>query len=247
LKKEECIRFPSGSYQALHEGICYKIDPDNDVVEMTQRLNLKYSPESKEETINLVNKLGAGEIQRREKIFAKLVLISILLFIFLALFPTHLSGKLEDLLSAGKFLTVTSEIAFLYMFGYYNVKMNFYRDSHCKKCGKHFVFEEFQPPLIKEEIKNDAYTKTLTKYWHCKNCGYEDVKVEIQPTDHHCETKQCTLKESTCEECRKEHAMEEYRKINISTYSSRKKIMYYKCRYCGYQEIRIHRKIKYYR
>lgn len=64
MAKDERIRFPSGSYQALHKGICYRIDPENNTVEMTQQLKLKYSPESKEEVINLVNKLGAEKIQK---------------------------------------------------------------------------------------------------------------------------------------------------------------------------------------
>lgn len=58
LTKEKRIRFPSGSYQAFYEGISYKIDPENDIVEMTQRLNPRYSPESREEAVNLANKLG---------------------------------------------------------------------------------------------------------------------------------------------------------------------------------------------
>jgi len=212
---------------------------------MTQRLNFKYSPESKEEAINLVNKLGAGEIQKRVRLFSKLVLISILLFIFLTLFPIQLSGKFEDLLSAGKFLTVTSEIAFLYMFGRYNVVMNYYKDSHCKTCGKYFVFEEFQAPLLKEESKTDAYTKTLTKHWRCKNCGYEDIKVELYPTNHYYEKKKHDLKECTCEECG--HALEEYRNTDVLSHAALKKIRYFKCKYCGYYEIRLQRKIGYYR
>jgi len=244
LAKEECIRFPPGSYQTLHEGVCYKIDPENNVVEMTQRLNFKYSPESKEEAINLFNKLGAQEVQKRVKLFSKLLIISILLFLFLVVLPTELSGKFEAFRSAGKFLTVTSEIAFLYMFGHYKGMMNYYKDSHCKKCGKYFVFEEFQAPLLKEESRIDSYIKTLKKHWRCKNCGYEDIKVESNPINHHYEKKQHDLKECTCEECG--HLLEEYRNADVLSYHFLKKIRYYKCKYCGYHEIRLHRKIGFY-
>ena len=126
------------------------------------------------------------------------------------------------------------------MFGCCNVTMNYYKDSHCEKCGKYFVFEEFQAPLLKEESKTNAYIRTLTKYWRCKNCGYEDIKVEPQHIDHHYREKQPRLKEDKCEECGKEHAIEEYRNVDLLNYFVRKKIRYLKCRYCGYHEIRLH-------
>ncbi len=243
MTKDERIRFPPGSYQALHKGICYRIDPENDIVEMTQKLKFKYSPESKDETINLVNKLGVEKIQKRLGLFSELLVISILLFLFLTLFPTYFPGKSENLLNVGRFLTVVSEIAFLYMFGHYKATMNYYRDSYCEKCGKYFVFQEFQAPLMKEESKTDAYTKTLTKHWRCKKCGYEDIKVEPQPIGHHYEEKQHSLKEDTCEECGKEHAIEEYRNVDVLNYATRKKIRYFKCRHCGYHEIRLNKKL----
>jgi transcription elongation factor Elf1 len=245
MAKDEHIRFPPGSYQAVQEGITYKIDPENDAFETTQRLNLKYSPDSKEETINLVNKLGIQEIQKRVRLFSKLLLLSIFLFLFLIIYPLRFSEPPEDFLSIGKFLTVTSEIVFLYMFGYYGVKVKYYNDSHCKNCGQYFVFEEFQAPLMKEESRDDTYTKTLTKYWRCKNCGYEDIIVELQPINHHREKKQHNLKDDTCEECGKKHAMEEYRDSDVLKHSIIKKIRYFKCRYCGYHEIRLQRKIKF--
>jgi hypothetical protein len=240
LAKDERIRFPSGSYQALHEGICYKINPENDVVEMIHRLNFKYRPESKEEAINLVNALGVEKIQKRARLFSKLLITSILLFLFLTFFQALFADKPEGVLPVGKFITVTLEIAFLYMYSYYNVKVNYYRDSHCEKCGKYFVFEEFQAPLIKEESKNDAYKRTLTRYWRCKNCGHEDIKSESQPINYHHEEKQNDLKEDACEECGKKHAIEEYRNVEVLKFAARKKIRYLKCRYCGYHEIRFH-------
>lgn len=247
MAKDELIRFPPGLYKAVQEGITYRIDPENGAFETTQRLNLKYSPESKEETFNLVSKLGIQEIQKRVKLFSKLLFSSILLFLFLIIYPLRFSEPSENLLSIGKFLTVTSEIAFLYMFGYYSVKVKYYNDSHCENCGQYFVFEEFQAPLMKEESRDGAYTKTLTKYWHCKNCGYEDIKVEPQPINHHLENKQHNLTDDTCEECGKRHAIEEYRDSDVLKDSIIKKIRYFKCRYCGYYEIRLNRKIKYYR
>ena len=114
MAKDERIRFPSGSYQALYKGICYRIDPENDAVEMTKRLNLRYSSESKEAAINLVNELGAERINKRVNIFSKLLLASILLFLFLTLLPVLFSGKSEALLSVGRFITVISEIAVLH-------------------------------------------------------------------------------------------------------------------------------------
>jgi hypothetical protein len=243
LTKDERIRFPSGSYQAIYKGVCYKIDPENDVVEMTKRLNLRYSPESKDEAVNLVNALGADRIQKRVSLFSKLLIGSILLFLFLTLFPVFFPTKLEAILSVGKFITLISEISFLYIFGCCNVTMNYYRDSHCEKCGKYFVFEEFQAPLLKEVSKTNAYIRTLTKYWHCKSCGYEDIKVESHHIDHHYGRKQPSLEEDKCEECGKEHAMEEYRNVDVLYSFVRKKIRYFKCRYCGYHEIRLHKKI----
>lgn len=240
MAKDKRIRFPSGSYQASYKGISYTIDPENDIVEMSQRLNPRYSPESREEATNLANKLGIEKIQKRTNLFSKLLLLSMLLFLFLMFAPGYFSIKSENFfLSAGKYLTIISEVVFLYMFGYYRAAMNYCTDSYCEKCEKHFVLEEFQPPLVKEESKADAYTKTLTQYWHCRNCGYEDIKVEPQHVDHHYEKKQTHSTEDTCEECGKEHAVEEYRNIDVLNYFFRKKIRYFKCRNCGYHEIRI--------
>ena len=243
LTKEERIRFPSGSYQALHKDICYKIDPESDTVEMTKRLSLRYSPESKDEAIILVNELGAERIQKRVRLFSKLLIGSILLFLFLTVFPVFFSIKSEAVLSWGKFITLISEISFLYMFGCSNVTMNYYKDSHCEKCGKHFVFEEFQAPLLKEISKTNAYIRTLTKYWHCKSCGYEDIKIESQHIDHHYGRKQPGLEEYKCEECGREHAIEEYRNADVLNSFIRKKIRYFKCKYCGYHEIRLIKRI----
>jgi hypothetical protein len=240
LVKDRRIRFPSGLYQAFYKGISYKIDPENNVVEMTQRLNPRYSPESKDEAVNLANKHGIEKIQKRASLFSKLLFLSILLFLFLMFVPSYFSVKSENFFfSAGKYLTIVSEIVFLYMFGYYRAAMNYCTDSYCKKCGKHFVFEEFQPPIVKEESKADAYTKTLIQYWHCRNCGHEDIKVEPQPIDHHYEKRQTHSIEDTCKECGKEHAIEEYRNIDVLNYVFRKKIRYFKCRSCGYHEIRL--------
>jgi hypothetical protein len=244
MAKDKRIKFPSGLYQAVYEGVSYRIDPENDIVEMSQRLNPRYSPESREEAVNLANKLGAEKIQKRARLFSKLLLLSIVLFLFLILFPVFFSVRSEGLLSAGRFLTIVSEIAFLYMFGYYRAAVNYCTDSYCEKCGKHFVFEEFQAPLVKEESRIDAYTKTLTQYWHCRNCGHEDIKVEPQPIEHHHEKIQGNLKEDTCEECGKEHAIEEYRNVDVLNYALRRKIRYFKCRNCGYHEIRLNKMFK---
>lgn len=239
MARDKRIRFPSGSYQAVYDGVSYRIDPENNIVEMSQRLNPRYSPESREEAVNLANKLGPEKIKKRASIFSKLLLLSILLFLFLMLFPEFFSAQSEGLLSAGRFLTIVSEVVFLYMFGYYRAVVSYFTDSYCEKCGKHFVFEEFQAPLVKEESKIDTYTKTLTQYWHCRNCGHEDIKIEPQPIDHHREKKHGYLKEDTCEECGKEHAIEEYRNVDVLNHALRKKIRYFKCRNCGYHEIRL--------
>lgn len=243
MAKDKRIKFRPGSYQAFYGGVSYKIDPENNVVEMTQRLNPKYSPESREEAVNLVNKLGAEKLKKRVRLFSKLLFLSILSFLFLMLFPAVFSAKSEGLLSAGRFFTIVLEIVSLYMFGYYRVATKYYIDSHCEKCGKHFVFEEFQAPLVKEESKIDAYTKTLTQYWHCRNCGHEDIRIEPQPIDHHHEEKQSNLKEDTCEECGKENAIEEYRNIDVLNYALKKRIRYFKCRNCGYHEIRLDKRL----
>lgn len=245
MTKDKRIRFPSGSYHAFYDGINYKIDPENDIVEMTQRLNLRYSPESKEEAVNLANKLGAEKVKKRARLSSRLLLLSVLSFLFLMFFPALISTKSESFfLSAGRFLAIVSEVTFLYMFGYYRAAVNYCTDSYCKKCGKNFVFEEFQAPLIKEESRINAYTKTLTQYWHCRNCGHEDIKVEPQHIDHHHEKIKGNLKEDTCEECGKEHAIEEYRNIDVLNYVLRKKIRYFKCRNCGYHEIRLNKRFK---
>ncbi|RXA19862.1 hypothetical protein EQO05_06815 [Methanosarcina sp. MSH10X1] len=243
MAKDKRIKFPSGSYQAVYDGISYRIDPENDIVEMSQRLNPRYSPESREEAVSLANKLGPERIRKRARLFSKLLILSILLFLFLMAFPVLFSAQFEGFLSWGKFLTIVSEVVFLYMFGYYRGVVSYFTDSYCEKCGKHFVFEEYQAPLVKEESKIDAYTKTLTQYWHCKNCGHKDIKIEFQPVDHHREKKQDNLKD-TCEECGKEHSIEEYRNIDVINRALRKKIRYFKCRNCGYHEIRLNKSFK---
>ena len=244
MAKDKRIRFPPGSYQAIYDGVNYRIDPENDIVEMSQRLNPRYSPESREEAINLANKLGPEKIKKRARLFSMLLLFSILLFLFLLIFPIFFPVQSEGLLSAGKFLSIVSEVVFLYMFGYYRAMANYFTDSYCEKCGKHFVFEEFQAPLVKEESRIDSYTKTLTQYWHCINCGHEEIKIEPQPVDHHQEKKQDNLKEDTCEECGKEHAIEEYRDMDVLNRALRKKIRYFKCRNCGYHEIRLNKRLR---
>jgi hypothetical protein len=239
LAKDECIKFPAGSYQTLYDGVSYKIDPENDIVEMTEKLNPRYSLEGKEEATNLVNELGVEKVQKNLGLFSKLLFSSMLLFPFLMFLQAFSSAKSEPFLSWGRFLTVVSEIAFLYLFAYYKLAMNYYKDSYCEKCGKHLVFEEFQAPLIKHESKTDGYTKTFTAFWRCKNCGYEDIKVEPQYVDHHHEIKKGTLEDHRCEECGKEHAIEEYRKVDVLRSVARKKIRYFKCAYCGYHEIKL--------
>ena len=129
------------------------------------------------------------------------------------------------------------------MFGCCNATMNYYRDSYCKKCGKYFVFEEFQAPLMKEISKTNDYIRTLTKYWHCKNCGYEEIKVESHHIDHHYGSRQQCLEEDKCEECGREHAIEEYRNVDVLNSFVGIKIRYFKCRYCCYREIRQCKKI----
>ena len=86
LAKDKRIRFPPGSYQVLHDGVCYKIDPEGDAVKMTQRLNPKYGPESKKEATTLFNKLGAEEVRKKASLFSKLLFISVLTFLVLAAF-----------------------------------------------------------------------------------------------------------------------------------------------------------------
>ncbi|MGB9928288.1 MAG: hypothetical protein ACPK85_07750 [Methanosarcina sp.] len=238
LGKDKRIKFPSGSYQVLHDGVCYKIDPENGAVKMTQRLNPSYGPESKEEATNLFNKLGPEKVHKKASLFSKLLLISILTFLLLAAFQIAFSKQSEQFLSFGRYFTLILEIAFLYKFGYYRAMLNYYKDSHCEKCGKYFVFEEFKAPLMKEESKADTYLKTLTTYWRCKNCGFEDIRVESQPVKHHHEEKQDYDKADTCEECGKKDAMEEYRKTDVLNYIARKTIRYFRCRHCGYREIR---------
>jgi hypothetical protein len=242
LIKAERIRFPSGSFQALYKGICYKIDLKSDVVEMTRRLNLSYSPESKEEALYLVKKLGAEIIKKRVNLFSKLLLASILLFLFLTVLPFFSSTGSENSLSVGKFLILILEVSFLYLFGCSRATMNYYRDSHCEKCGKYFVFEEFQAPILKEVSKTNSYIKTLTNYWRCKNCGYEKIKVESQHIDHYYGKKQLNLQEDTCEECGREHALVEYRNVDVLNFLLRKKIRYLKCKHCNYHEIRLDKK-----
>ncbi len=221
MAKDKRIKFPSGSYQASYYGVNYRIDPENDIVEMSQRLKPRYSPESKEEAINLANKLGPEKIKKRARLFSMLLLFSILLFLFLLIFPIFFPVQSEGLLSAGKFLSIVSEVVFLYMFGYYRAMANYFTDSYCEKCGKHFVFEEFQAPLVNEEIK-----------------------IEPQPVDHHQEKKQDNLKEDTCEECGKEHAIVEYRNMDVLNRALRKKIRYFKCKNCGYHEIRLNKRFR---
>jgi len=239
LAKDKRIRFPPGSYQVLHDGVCYKIDPEGDAVKMTQRLNPKYGPESKKEATTLFNKIGAEEVRKKASLFSKLLFISVVTFLVLAAFQIIFSTRSEFFLSWGRFATLVLEIAFLYKFGYYNAMLNYYRDSHCEKCGKYFVFEEFKLPLVKEESRADNYTKTVTKHWRCKNCGHEDIKVEVQPVKHQHKEKTLHEKEDTCEECGKKHAMEEYRNVDVLYYIARKTVRYLKCKHCGYREIRL--------
>lgn len=246
MTKYERIRFPAGSYQTLHNGVSYKIDPENNIVEMTEKLNPRYSPEGKEEAINLVNQLGVEKVKKNVSLFSKLLFSSMLLFPFLMLLQTLFSAKTELFFSWGRFLTVVSEVVFLYLFAYYKLAINYYRDSYCEKCGKHLVFEEFQAPLIKQESKASGYTKTFTTFWHCKNCGYEDIRVEPQQIDHHHEIKECTLEAHRCEECGKEHAIEEYRNVDVLTSFVKKKIRYFKCSHCGYHEIKLNVKMNFY-
>ncbi|MDD2614696.1 MAG: hypothetical protein PHH67_04090 [Methanosarcina sp.] len=245
MTKDKRIRFPSGSYQAFYEGISYKIDPENDIVEMTQRLNPRYNSESREEAVNLANKLGVEKIQKRARLFLIFLLLSILLFLFLVFFPAYFSAKSESFfLSAGRFVAIVSEVVFLYMFGYYRSIVNYCTDSYCERCNKHFVFEEFEAPLVKEVSKIDVYSKTLTQYWHCRNCGHKDIKVQPQPIDHRHEKRQVNLEDDICEECGKEHALEEYRNIDVLNYALKKKIRYFKCINCGYHEIRLNKRLK---
>jgi len=240
-RSTEIIRFPPKARQVLHKNICYKIDPYSDVVEMIQKLDFKYSLKGKEKAINLVSALEVKEIQKRAKILPKLLYILILTFLFLTVFPTFFTEKFNDFLFAGKILIAVAGIIFFYLSYSYDFAMEYYKDSYCDKCGKHLVLEEFQPPIMKEESRTDTYTKSRISYWRCKNCGYKHTKVEPEHTGHHYEKKLHKSKGNKCIHCGRANAVEEYRIGDIirDIYSETKR-RYYRCKYCGYHEIKIH-------
>lgn len=239
-RKTEYVRFPPGSNQVLHGGIYYKIDPYSDMVEITQKLNFKYSPRGKEKAINLVNGLGAEEVQKRAGLFSKLIFIFMILFFLLAFFP----WKFGDIRFAGLIVTAVIGIVSFYLSVNYDSAMEYYKDSYCKNCGRYFVLEEFQAPLMKDESRNDTYEKTRTGYWRCKNCGYKDIKVESQHVSHYYGKKPKKSKSHKCKHCGRASAIEEYRSADIirDPYSESKR-RYYRCRYCDYHEIKINEEI----
>jgi len=239
-RKTEYIRFPPGSYQAPYEGICYKINPYSDTVETTQKLSVKYSSQEKKKTINLVNWVGEEEIQKRSKLLSKLALVFLILSFTIMFFP-HKYGGFR---SAGITLTFLMGIVSLYLSINYDSAMEYYMDSYCKNCGQHLVLEEFQVPLMKNKSRNDTHETTLTRYWRCKNCGYKDIKVESQHVSHHQGKKPAKSKSHRCRHCGRVSALEEYRTADIikDSYSEIKR-RYYRCRYCGYHEIKINEEI----
>jgi hypothetical protein len=235
------IKFLPGSYQAMHKGICYKIDPKSDTVEMTVKLkNFKYKSRDKEWCTNLINHFGVEKVQKKARTFLKLLLASILLFLFVTFFPTFIPEKLKNFLLAGKILLIIFGIVLFFKTLKYKEAIEYYGDSYCEKCEKHLVLEEFQNPLLKEESRTDAYIKTFIRYWRCKNCGYENTKVEPQYINHHYERKLHKLKNDTCKQCDRLNAIEEYRFADVIRDSnSETKRIYYRCKFCDYHEVKI--------
>lgn len=238
-KGTERISFLPGSYQAMHDGICYKIDPSSDVVEMTQKLNFKYSLYDKEKAINLINNFGLEGIQKRVKLFRRFFDIFTILVIILLIYSVFSSWRSSNVI-VGIILASIVGVSLLTWIGGYNSAIKYYTDSFCKKCGKCFALEEVKTPFMKEESRTDTYTKTITRYWHCKNCGYNDTKVEPQYVNHRYKKRLHKLKGDNCKQCGKSNAIEEYRIADVARGSdSVDTRRYYRCRYCGYHEIKI--------
>lgn len=206
---------------------------------MTQKLNFKYSPYDKDRAINLINDLGIEGIRKRVKLFQKSIFFFIILSAFLIFCSVIFSWKSSNVIAG--IILASIVVAFLLTWiGDYNSTIKYYADSCCKRCGKLFAVEEVKTPFIKEESRTDTYTKTLTRYWHCKNCGYDDTKVEPQYVNHRYLKKLNKLKDDKCGHCGRANAIKEYRIADIVRGSdSVDTRRYYRCRYCGYHEIKI--------
>lgn len=206
---------------------------------MTQKLNFKYSFYDKEEAVNLVNNFGIKGVQKRVKLFQKLFIFLMVLSLSLLFYSILFSWKSSSIYTEIILITIML-FAFLTRIRNYNTSIKYYTDSFCKKCGKSFALEEVKTPFMKEESRTTTYTKTITRYWHCKNCGSNNTKVENQCVSHHYKRKLHKLKGDNCKHCGEANAIKEYRIADVvRAYDNVGTRRYYRCRYCGYHEIKI--------
>lgn len=123
--------------------------------------------------------------------------------------------------------------------------VSYYRGSKCETCGKDFSCGEFRIPDIKEISTPDEYSIQITRYWKCRSCGSENVRTSSEGfvTKKEEKMKASSLAKIPCKRCGKTGAYVEYkrpdeRKSKCGAHDEIVTRRYYRCKFCGYEDIR---------
>ena len=123
--------------------------------------------------------------------------------------------------------------------------VSYYRDSRCEKCGKDFSCEESRIPDIKERSTPDEYSIQITRYWKCSSCGSENARTSSEGfvTKKEEKMKASSLAKIPCKRCGKTGSYVEYkkpdeRKSKCGAHDEIVTRRYYRCEFCGYEDIR---------
>lgn len=136
-------------------------------------------------------------------------------------------------------------IIFIFLFiiaGVITSALNYYSNSLCRLCGKKFACEEIEKPVINEISTTNKYIVTVTRHWKCKFCGQIDIREGPEDIISKKGKYQSnsSLGSIRCHNCGKKGLIEEFRQSDIKEqWDKRTTRNYYRCRNCGYIDIKL--------
>ena len=118
------------------------------------------------------------------------------------------------------------------------------QDIQCKRCGREFACREIRFPDIREVSTPESYFVEITRYWKCAYCDFEDTRTgsEGLVAEKWFEAGRYRLNRIKCKRCGKTHAYEDLKKGDMikreRPFSERMTFTwYYRCKFCGYEDI----------
>jgi len=231
---QETIKFTKEVNQKIHEGVCYKLNPENDTLKIEYPGNFKYTSEMIKNASALINKYGENRLERRSAHYFTLAVFSPILITLICSFLWENNG-----LTCGFFLALFVFLIFYSKHENLSNTLDYYRDAKCKKCGKYFALQEYRKPGIEEISTNDNYTVTVIRHWKCKYCDKEDIRKGPENFRTY-KGRIYKIPHKKCENCGMKYAVFEYQSPDIKEIGDDRTTMkHYKCEYCGYREIKI--------